>query len=187
MTVKECYDIFLRHIDRATRGGNSLDERKVADFKDKFYYFLNPALEYICSVMKPVKKFTITLEDQRDNIRLPDDFYKIIKIMRNGGEYTDFYMVENVIYTKNNDGLYEIIYSYIPKLPGDINENDVIDIPRRCEVLLPLKIASDCVKTEDSALSSYFMNIFNNEIQNLSEEKGFSDCFNKFERLFEIG
>ncbi|MBR4949933.1 MAG: hypothetical protein IKZ25_04065 [Clostridia bacterium] len=186
MTVKECYDIFLRHIDRATSGGVSLDERKVADFKDKFYYFLNPALEYICSVMKPIKKFTVILDDQKDNIRLPDDFFKIIKIMRGGKEYTDFYTVENVIYPKNNDGLFEIIYSYIPKLPGNIAEKDVIDIPRRCEVLLPLKIASDCVKTEDSALSAYFMNIFNSEIQNLSEEKGFIDYSNKIERLFFV-
>ncbi len=186
MTVKECYDIFLRHIDRATSGGKALEDRKKEDFKDKFLHLLNPALEYICSIMNPVKKFNFTLEDGSYSIRLPDDFYKIIRVRFNGEIYTDYYMVENVMYSKSGNGFYEIVYSYISKLPGDINDNDVIDIPRRCEMLLPLKIASDCIKTEDSALSAYLMNIFNSEIENLCREKGFFDNFKGLQRLFSI-
>lgn len=187
MTVKECYEIFLRHIDRATNGGKILEDRKKEDYKDKFFYLLNPALEYICSILKPSKKFNFNLEDGSYSIRLPDDFYKIEKVKFNGEVYKDYYMVENIMYSKSGNGFYEIVYNYLPKLPGEISENDVIDIPRRCETLLPLKIAADCIKTEDGELSSYLMNIFNSEIENFCKEKGFFNNVSNLQRVFSIG
>lgn len=185
MTKGEAKKLALRWLDEATINGQNASVELTADLTDKFNYMLTGVLSYIAEFFKLEKQYTVTEKDGTPKggyIRfvMPDDYKGLsrVAVYDNDGYYEleDFYPESRNIFLlpKGITGNIEFNY-YAEPAAVDITADDstVLDIVKRAEPLLPLKLAIDATAgSEDtSALSAYLDSKFSNMLANLLQNE----------------
>lgn len=194
MTKLEAKELALRILDEATINGQPAGVELTADYTDKFNYFLNDALVFIANLF-PINQ-TVSIKFYTDyqvrgpyvKVELPDDCMKIRNVIAydSNGSYQNVEYIEDtnvsILVNKNIMDSYssvELNYNRLPEpVTFDADDETVLDIVRKAEGLLPLKLAVDATagNEETSAISSFLNSKLDNLIINLlgDGEKAYS-------------
>ena len=194
MTKQDAEKLALRVLDEATINGQPAGVELTADYTDKFNYFLNDALVFIANLFPLSKSISIKeyepvqIRGPYIRVELPEDCMKIRNVMAydSNGSYQDVEYIEDtnisILINKNiidNYSNVEINYNKFPeRVAFDAEDNTVLDIVRKAEGLLPLKLAVDATagSEETSVISAFLNSKLDNLILNLlgDGEKAYS-------------
>lgn len=193
MTKLEAKELALRVLDEATINGQPAGVELTADYTDKFDYFLNDALVFIANIF-PIHssisiKFYTPYQVRGPYVRVdyPEDIIKIRNVVAYSDKgYEDVQYIEdseNSIlverYILDSYTAVEMNYNRLPEtITFDAPDDTVLDIPRKAESILPLKLAIDATagNEETSAISAFLNSKLDNLIVNLmgDGEKAYS-------------
>lgn len=202
MTKLEAKELALRVLDEATINGQPAGVELTADYTDKFDYFLNDALVFIANIF-PIHssisiKFYTPYQVRGPYVRVeyPEDIIKIRNVVAYSDKgYEDVQYIEdseNSIlverYILDSYTAVEMNYHRLPEtITFDAPDDTVLDIPRKAESIIPIKLAVDATagNEETSAISAFLNSKLDNLIVNLmgDGEKAYSFSV---ERIFTM-
>lgn len=181
MTKGEAKNLALRWLDEATINGQPVSSELTADLEDKFSYMLNGVLSYLATFFKVDKTYTTVAQAGVKKSRyrqfvMPDDYRGLKNIVAyDDSSYTE---IENYVAEKdgvfllpdNIKGTIEFNYYGEPaRVELDAPDGTLLEVARKAEALVPLKLAVDATAGSDetSALSAYLNGVFSNMLANI--------------------
>lgn len=185
MTKGEAKKLALRWLDEATINGQPASAELTADLEGKFDYMLNGVLSYLSTFFKIDRAFETKIEDgiKKSRFRrfsMPEDFKGLKNIViYDDNSYVEFddYIVEKgntFLLPDGMKGTIEFNYFGEPETVAiDAEADTILEIAKRAEVLVPLKLAVDATagSEETSALSAYLNSVFSNMLANILQSE----------------
>ena len=181
MTKGEAKNLALRWLDEATINGQPVSSELTADLEDKFDYMLNGVLSYLATFFKVDKTYTTEIQEGVKKSRyrqfeMPDDYRGLKNIV----VYNDSSYAEIENYIAEQDGVFLLpdnltgtiefnYYGEPARVEVIASETAVLEVARKAEALVPLKLAIDATagSEETSALSAYLNGVFSNMLANI--------------------
>lgn len=185
MTKQDAKELALRILDEATINGQPAGVELTADYTDKFDYFLNDALVFIANLFPlnttvSIKFYTpYQVRGPYVRVELPDDCLKIRNIIAydSDGGFQDVEYKEDtetsVLVSKATMDKFpniDLTYNRLPEeVAPDAPDDTVLDISRKAEGFLPLKLAVDATagNEETASISSFLSSRLDNSFVNL--------------------
>ncbi len=185
MTKGEAKKLALRWLDEATINGQKASAELTADLEDKFDYMLTGVLSYLSTFFKIDRTFETTIEEGIKKSRyrqfvMPEDYKGIKNIVvydeNSYAEIDDFVVERNgtFLVPEGTKGTIEFNYYGDPEAVAiDAPDDFVLEIEKKAEILVPLKLAIDATagSEETSALSAYLNGVFSNMLANILQSQ----------------
>lgn len=198
MTKSDAKEKALRWLDEATINGLEVSMDQKADLLDKFDFFLNDALCFLAGFFRLEGQLILDPAngEKKGNYlkyTMPEDFLDFDKIVvYEGDSYRELkdYKTEGekeFLIPASCTGTVQVQYFRYPaQTDPDAQDSTTLDIAKKAELLLPLKLAVDATAgSEDTAqVSAYLDGKFSNFLANLLGSQRFPTP--QIERIYSM-